>query len=122
MRNDSHQIPHWDVSKIHIYLLKVDILSTSLSLILDSINSTSLSKLEYMPTIGVYYMSGTGLITDNTERNETWVNFSHVIRNLTVVGEREEKFNKRGRYKAYALSEYEVDNCLVGSGKASKRR
>lgn len=64
-------------------------------------------------------MLGTGLIIDNTEMNETWVDFSHFVRNLTLVGEREEKFNKRSMYKACTQAEYEVDNCPVGSGKAS---
>lgn len=64
-------------------------------------------------------MLGTGLIIDNTEMNETWVHFSHIVRNLTLDGEREEKFNKRSMYKACTRAEYEVDNCPMGSGKAS---
>lgn len=89
-RNGSHQIPHGDISKIRIYIFKLDILSNSLPLVLGSINTTSLSKLEYAPIIGVYYMPGTGLIIGNMEMNGIWVDFSHVIGNLTL--------GKRGKF------------------------
>lgn len=81
LRNGSHQIPRWGISKIYIYMFKLDILSNSLSLILGSIHATSLSK--NTPILPVCYMPGNGLIVDNTKRNMAWLNVSHVVGNLT---------------------------------------
>lgn len=84
LRNGSHQIPHWDTTRIHLYIFKLDLLSNPLSLIFSSINTTSLSKLECTHSLAVYYMPRTGLAIENSEMNETWVDFSHVIRKLTL--------------------------------------
>ena len=83
LRNGSHQIPRWGISKIHTHMFKLEVLSNSLSLILGSINATSLSKRQYTPILFACYMPGTELIIDNTKRNRAWLNVSHVVRNLT---------------------------------------
>lgn len=51
-------------------------------------------------------MPGTGLVIENSEMNKTWVDISRLVRKFTC-----ELGSKRSMSKAYALAEYEVDNC-----------